>query len=246
MLSCLACASEGKDGAAGPAGAEGKDGIDGSDGRDGADGKDGRDGGLANVIECIAGDYDSDSDGRRNFSIECYSKGRRKVRINYLENGITKDKEYTYYESNGNQKTEIYYFSAGSKFYHNSCYKEDGSTYESCTLEKHGCDLHYSCADLTLYGGGKTDCIAGDYDPNKDTKINFSITCHNSGARKTYITYDTRGTKKSEYTYYENGNLKTRIEYSDYPDCYEGDGETRESCTQAKHGCDENSKTCIN
>ncbi len=59
---------------------------------------------------CIAGDYDSDRDGVKEFSITCFANGNRKSYISYLIDGATKNYEYTYYESNGNLKAWIYYY----------------------------------------------------------------------------------------------------------------------------------------
>ncbi len=130
---------------------------------------------------------------------------------------MTKSDEYTYYESNGNQKTRIYYYN-GRKLYESPyCYADDGETGETCTLEKHGCDIHYSCIDITLYGGGKTDCQAGSFDTDSDSdgKKDFSITCHDNGNRKTYISYNSDGVTKGHVTthYERNGNRKTSISY---------------------------------
>ncbi len=63
MLICLACASDGKDGSDSPAV------------------KDGRDDMPANVIDCSAGDHDTDGDGRRDYTMECYENGNRKREI---------------------------------------------------------------------------------------------------------------------------------------------------------------------
>ncbi len=202
------------------------------------------------------------------------SNGNRKTTISYQADGVTKFAESTYYE-NGYRKTSISYYSNGTPRYHDSkCYEDDGRTEESCTLEKHGCHQwrsndgynHYSC-DQSSLGGGRTDCIAGDYDINNDTKTDLSTTCYNNGNRKTFIFYGSdgrksdeytyyesngnpkkwiyysRGSKYLEYTYYENGNYKTYIGYhrnngNRVPDCYGYDGRTtEESCTLEKHGC---------
>ncbi len=157
------------------------------------------------------------SDGvKKSYEYTYYeSNGNRKTFINYHSDGVTKYQEITSYESNGNTKTWIEYQSDGTKAGGPGCYTDD-FTIETCTIAKHGCDrYHYSCIDLTLYGGGATDCIAGDYDTNSDTKTNFSIACHDNGNRKSYIGYYSDGVKKSsESTYYEsNGNQKTRIGY---------------------------------
>ncbi len=182
MLTCLACASDGKDGADSPAV------------------KDGRDDMPANVIDCSAGDHDTDGDGRRDYTMECYENGNRKREIVYHPDGMTKDYEYTYYESNGNKKTRMDYTSDDTKF-----------------------------SETTYY--------------------------ESNGQRKTYLGYHPDGmTQSSEITFYEsNGDRKTKINYyldgtkhNGHPICYQDDGNTEEPCTQAKHGCDENSKTCIN
>ncbi len=107
MLSCLSCANDGKDG---PAGAEGRAGADG---KAGADGRNGNDGWVNNVIECAAGDYDSNRDGVRDFSIECHNNGNRKSKISYLDDGVKKSTKRTFYESNSKLKTLIYYFNDG-------------------------------------------------------------------------------------------------------------------------------------
>ncbi len=116
------------------------------------------------------------------------------------------------------------------------------------------------------------ECTPGNYDLDGDGRRDFTIECHSNGQRKarinyrpdgvtksnertfyeshgnpkTYAIYYSDGTKQSEHTYYENGNLKTAIEHSIYPVCYKDDGKTKESCTQAKHGCTSASITCIN
>ncbi len=182
-------------------------------------------------FECRAGDYDSDSDGKKDFSIDCWPNGNRKSRVEYYwieythtgdiyyeGDGVTKSSEKTYYESNGNRKTVIYYPGDGtkqsSKHY---CFEDDGNTREeTCTMEKHGCTIyHYSCIDTTLYGGGLTDCLAGSFDTDSDSdgKKDFSITCHDNGNRKARMLYRQDGTKYREYTYWENGNLKADIYY---------------------------------
>ncbi len=209
MLSCLSCASDGN-----PSNTD-TESPPYQFIPEGADGE----------FECRAGDYDSNSDGDIDFSIGCYSNGNRKHVILYQTSFTAFYKKpissihYTFYESNGQLKTLIRYDSYGIQYGgHPICYQDDGITQETCAPAQHGCDLHYSCADPALYGGGRHDCIAGDYDSNYDTKTDFSITCHNNGARKTYIRYQNDGlTKHYEFTYHEDGNLKESISHSDHP-----------------------------
>ncbi len=195
-------------------------------------------GGLAN---CTAGDYDTDSDGKTNFSITCHDNGNRKGYIAFERDGTTKKQESayyeseggiatfilyhykssmiwyedTFYESKGQLKSRIEYEKSGVKSRTHRCYKTDG-TEETCAAAKHGCDAgSYSCVDNTLYGGGLANCTAGDYDTDSDGKTNFSITCHGNGKRQSYVVFaDDGATKRAERSYYAgNSNLKSYILY---------------------------------
>ena len=141
--------------------------------------------------------------------------------IEYYPDGVTRKSESTYYK-NGMPKSSISYRPTGEKKVGTPKCTSANSKLEVCTMARHGCDdSHYSCLDNTLYGGGMTNCKAGDYDINSDSKPNFSITCYENEKRKSYIKYYSNGKKDHEYTYYKsNGKLKTHISY-------QGDGVTK-------------------
>ena len=144
--------------------------------------------GMGGGFTCQPGDHDSDFDGIRNFSLECWDNGNRKKQTTYTKAGTLKQGEQTYYESNAYRKTYIGYYSDGTKsieytYYESNektntyisysygtkyleftyyetgkqktyiryqadgvsfdtgypkCYDTDGTTTETCSLDKHG------------------------------------------------------------------------------------------------------------
>ncbi len=179
----------------------------------------------ADDLACQAGNHDNDHNGIIDYTLECYSNGNRKRYIDYQYDGVTKDKEYTYYESNGKLKTRIDY------------------QYDGVTKDK----------EYTYYESNGNTKAYIDYRYDGVTKFR-EYTYYEDGNTKTYLDYRYDGvTKDKEYTYYEDGNTKTYIDYysdgtkhSNHPICYQNDGSTEESCTQDKHGCTSASITCIN
>ena len=173
--------------------------------------------GMGGGFTCQAGDHDSDFDGIRNLSIECYDNGNRKKQTWYSftsKAGTVKSQERTYYESNAYIKALI-------------SYRTDGTT---------------KSAETTYYESNENQKTNISYYSNGTKYI--EDTYYETGKPKTSIVYQANGTKYFEHTYYETGKLKTSIRYqvggvsfdTGYPKCYDTDGTTAETCSLSKHG----------
>ncbi len=193
-------------------------------------------------FQCIAGDYDTDDDDIINYSLECFENGNLKTYTTYYADGTTiaaliryqsdgtrKDYEYTFYESNGYDKSYILYQSDGiTKDYEYTFYESNENVKSYILYFSNG------------YPKEKTD-----YQSDGST-LWFQYTYYESnGNEKMKISYRLDGVTKSyERSYYENSNPKTFTSYAldgeiadGYPICYdETNYQFAETCTSSEHG----------
>ncbi len=123
---------------------------------------------------------------------------------------------------NGNRKLVTHYYSNG-EILGKTSYYESGN--------KHTETIYFSDKSYLVYayyesGAGTRYSI--DYDDGIKTREETYYESWDFHNKKTYIWYQSKGQK-----------------HFGYPFCYEDDGETRETCTLAKHGCTSESDTCI-
>ena len=170
--------------------------------------------------ECVAGDIDSNNDGVRESSSECWPNENQKTEIHYYPGGTAKAIKNTYYED-GNRKTATRFESDGVTIEQRRCYKSDGDSIFSgpCHPVRHGLPTEYMI--LTYYDAANTKLET--YAQHRDTAKTVKLTeaaYRENGNIKTEILYASNGTTRViKDSYYGNEWLKTSI-------AYENDGST--------------------
>ena len=129
--------------------------------------------GNSNIV-CTPGNHDEDKDGIRDYSLSCYINGNRKKRIDYNSDidGKTKEREITYYESNGYPETRIVYYSDGNTKRSETTYYESNGNIKT---------------SISYYTDGKTKRTESTLYESNENNI------------RTVISYESDGTKKEGY-----------------------------------------------
>ena len=180
---------------------------------------------------CVAGDHDTNGDGKKDYAVTCYSDGSYASRTDYKEiynfRTLTREvspEERTYYQ-NGELKTYMTRNSQGIVATHDPSTKiipasstrrillallgRSSSSFTSIPQCYSASGSREACT-FTTHGcqvGSNTcinenQCVAGDHDTDGDMKKNYSVTCHSNGSYATRINYLSNG-ESAELTYYE-------------------------------------------